>query len=520
MSFGATYYVDATTGNDNKDGLSTSNAWKTINKVNTSSFAPGDYILFKSGGVWRETLTVPGSGAEDNPITFGAYGTGSKPIINGADIVSGWTVNSGNVWRANVVTEPKMVFFNGNAGAEKTSLAELTQNQTWYWSGSILYIFSTSNPNTAYVNPGVEAGARDYGIRLSSKKHITLEGIDGDYFNKHGVYAVSSGQFTARNLTMSNTGTSAIVLINSDDVLIDSCDVSHTSRDATNVAGSCIASEGNTNLEIKNNVCLYSHGATAQGITLMNWNNENVHVHHNEVGYTLDDGIKTYGGRNILIENNEVHNVGGETGKYGTGINFYNKGDLVNYTARYNIIHDNSGVGFSANGGLSTGGVVEQVEVYGNILYNNVLGTNPPGANGQIIVYKVANVKVYENTVFGGTTNGITVESATNCEIKNNIVFENTGPDLYIRGATTNVTFDNNLYYRSDGGKLIDYYSGTDYTVETFSDYQSDKAQDLQSISVDPQLADPENKDFTPLAGSPVCGAADDGGYIGAIPCN
>ena len=37
-AWAATYYVDATNGNDNNDGLSLSTAWKTIAKVNNSNF--------------------------------------------------------------------------------------------------------------------------------------------------------------------------------------------------------------------------------------------------------------------------------------------------------------------------------------------------------------------------------------------------------------------------------------------------------------------------------------------------
>ena len=46
-----TYYIDATKGNDNNNGQSSSTAWKTIAKVNASSFNPGDQILFKKGEI-------------------------------------------------------------------------------------------------------------------------------------------------------------------------------------------------------------------------------------------------------------------------------------------------------------------------------------------------------------------------------------------------------------------------------------------------------------------------------------
>jgi hypothetical protein len=81
--WGATYYVDQTGGLDTNVGTATDNAWKTIAKVNDNTFAAGDFILFKKGETWAETLTVPSSGADGNPITFGVYGTGANPVIDG-----------------------------------------------------------------------------------------------------------------------------------------------------------------------------------------------------------------------------------------------------------------------------------------------------------------------------------------------------------------------------------------------------------------------------------------------------
>ncbi|MDB5254230.1 MAG: hypothetical protein JWL80_296, partial [Parcubacteria group bacterium] len=95
----ATYYV-ANAGNDSCDGTSQtigtsgSCSWKTIAKVNTYSFNPGDSILFNKGDTWREQLTVPSSGTAGSPITFGAYGTGANPKILGSAAVSTWTNNT------------------------------------------------------------------------------------------------------------------------------------------------------------------------------------------------------------------------------------------------------------------------------------------------------------------------------------------------------------------------------------------------------------------------------------------
>jgi hypothetical protein len=86
----ATYYVDATGGDDAKDGLSQVNAWKTMVKVNGEAFVAGDIVLFKRGETWTGTaLTITWSGAVGNPITFGAYGSGARPVIDGNNVVNG-----------------------------------------------------------------------------------------------------------------------------------------------------------------------------------------------------------------------------------------------------------------------------------------------------------------------------------------------------------------------------------------------------------------------------------------------
>ena len=86
-SLAATYYIDATEGNDSYSGTSQSAAWKTITKVNGSNFSPGDQILFKRGETWTgTTLSISSDGAEGNHINIGVYGTGDKPIIDGTGL--------------------------------------------------------------------------------------------------------------------------------------------------------------------------------------------------------------------------------------------------------------------------------------------------------------------------------------------------------------------------------------------------------------------------------------------------
>jgi len=54
-SFAGIFYVDPA-GNDSNSGTSPAAPWRTVAKVNASVFQPGDKVVFKSGGLWRETL--------------------------------------------------------------------------------------------------------------------------------------------------------------------------------------------------------------------------------------------------------------------------------------------------------------------------------------------------------------------------------------------------------------------------------------------------------------------------------
>ncbi len=88
------YYVDATAGDDSAAGTSEGAAWRTIAKINASTFSPGDTIRFKCGEVWREEMTVPSSGSAGSPITFTKYGTGANPIVKKTSLYNGWWESS------------------------------------------------------------------------------------------------------------------------------------------------------------------------------------------------------------------------------------------------------------------------------------------------------------------------------------------------------------------------------------------------------------------------------------------
>ncbi len=76
------FYISSTDGNDSNNGLSPDSAWKSLNKVNSTSFCSGDKILFKSGSQFTGRLHLKNSGSLGAPIVIDMYGDGSKPRID------------------------------------------------------------------------------------------------------------------------------------------------------------------------------------------------------------------------------------------------------------------------------------------------------------------------------------------------------------------------------------------------------------------------------------------------------
>lgn len=123
------YYVD-NIGDDDNTGTSAAFAWQTISKVNSFPFLPGDYIYFKSGGIWNEKLIIPITG-----IAIGAYGTGNKPIITALKAITGFTDTGDNIWVADVpesVPSLNTVLIDGDMRAKgrypNTGWLTLTKN--------------------------------------------------------------------------------------------------------------------------------------------------------------------------------------------------------------------------------------------------------------------------------------------------------------------------------------------------------------------------------------------------------
>jgi hypothetical protein len=98
-----TYYVDNAVGQNGADsnaGTSLSAPFLTIQKA-ASIAEPGDVVDILAG-TYRETVVPAHSGTATAPITYQPY-NGQKVVIDGTNLVSGWTQYSGNIYETSAM---------------------------------------------------------------------------------------------------------------------------------------------------------------------------------------------------------------------------------------------------------------------------------------------------------------------------------------------------------------------------------------------------------------------------------
>jgi parallel beta-helix repeat protein len=479
---GATYYLDATGGNDFNDGMSPVSAWRTISKVNSASFNPGDSILFKRGEVWREQLKVPSSGSEGNPITFGAYGEGEKPIINGAEVVTGWTQYSGGIYSASISWTTNQVFEDGKRLQKSDSLSVMS-NGTWYLDdpADTLYVwcFDDSNPSTRTIEVSRYGGTYNGLVYVGYTPYIVVK-----YFNIK--YSSSRGIFSLGHHTM----------IENNSVLYSYADGIYL--DFWNGAGADYSI-------VNNNECSYNNApyirwagsgkvyyiGLGQAITVRA---SYVIVSNNIVSYNGNIGIDAYlGSTNGKICNNLV---------FGNLLNGIYLDGASSTDVYNNVVYDNglniwSGIALASEEGYP----VEYNRVYHNIVYDNFVGL-------AIDQGEVLNSSIINNVFLNNKYRAVYISNAYAANHKGNIfknnIFVGKGVLFHLLEAfSKNNTFDYNDWYRINGDKVL-MYEGVEYTL---TDFFSLTGQDVHSMSQDPMFVDQNNKNFHLQSTSPCIDA-------------
>jgi len=493
----ANYYVDATLGDDGNPGTQIQ-PWRTVSKVNSTSFSAGDNIYFKRGETWRETLTVPSSGSDGNPITFGAYGSGDSPIITGLEVVdsSDWVGPDANGEYTYSTTTNCVVFAEDGEFIPEGVAGSLSAGEWDYDSDAgILYYKPSSGTPSDHVT---ERGERNQAIFLTGKSYIKLENLDarGNNNLSNSCLEVTG---TGNNIEVNNC---VVKIAYNVGVLFDS-DISNSTIQNTEVAQ-----------------------CTNRGIWLKGSDLEalDCHVHHIGQGNLIDshdrEGISV-GGSNNVVESCRVHDCGHPSaGNSQSGWGILLHGDAGGNTVRYNTVYniDHIGIGiFQSND-----------KAYYNIIHHcGIKATADEGYFGGIrIKGDISGIEVYNNVVYKCSDNtsignehygaGILIFAAADetltVTLKNNIVaFNEANYDLVVREmdvtAQINLTSDYNCFYRSGGAKF--HYDGSE---KTFFEYQSASGQDQHSITQNPSFVDADYYDFHLQPTSPCIDAGTDVG--------
>lgn len=544
-SWAATYYVDPA-GNNNNSGLSTASAWKTLSKVQDFSyrtgFRPGDNILLKRGGVWRERLITYSSGAEGQPITFDAYGSGAKPKILSSRNDLTWTSIGANLWatptlnltpNSNVgfilltaeVTDPVI---GVNVGKVVQNASDLDTEGEFFWEAMpqlgatygrvVIYTTHASGPAVRW--PLMEVGTGDRGVHILNQSYITVRNIDARYG--------TGGSFRIGEL--------------SHHITLDACEASYGGGTQTAIlgmrAGDIVKIDtGSHDVVVQN--CRVSNAWEA-GISMEAWRSGDVIYNITVANNTVDrcsigiaantpyyDGITNTEMYNIYIRGNTVTNSGyGWTTpamcSHGIGIWCYQNERAPlslhdcfiehNYVDKFAwngirlfkgqyIVDSNeivNGTGVYVDGAydrpsaitLHGGSANDTVgDTYGTIAYNLVHNNSTCGIffvnNTPSAQYQV---EVFNNTFFNNGTSAypnFNVYTANNVAIRNNIFYSTVSIPFAVESANQIVS-DYNCFYAPSGPMIK--WRTTTYTLAQFANYRAASQQDAHSYAADPRF--------------------------------
>lgn len=551
---GATYYVDSSKGSDENNGLSETSPWKTLAKINSSQFAPGDIILLRRGEIWREQLNFPSSGSPGAPVVIDAYGSGEVPLISGADLVSAesWSPCKpcgANIWEAPVQVKPNVVLFEGAKGNRKSASTELSSPGDWFWDSGTLYIFSHEVPSAAFRHPGIESGARSSGLNLTGIANVTVKNISISganavpYGDGAGIWAITvhlEGP-TPANLTISNVSVS-------------------------NGAGDGIHIENANQCSLDS---LLVHDNEGAGIELYHSNGKfpinsgsitNSEVHHNGfngiflVGCPRGERCRSVVHPDGLIITN-IRITGNKVHDNGAGIYLHETNDSVisGNVAYSNTNTSRKGEGYCVGLSGSSSNIVEKNDCYKARLAGIELsidtGRPPFGSSENIIRYNVVHDdgthgiftnydpsqhnQILHNLIYNHPQGACIMANFIRHEIENNTCFNSRiGIHLYVSATTRktgSITAKNNIIVNSSLHHILIEngvdgpfdFSGNDYFPDgpaafnwkgsqfDFAGWRNISRQDGQSILGDPafKAAVPgQPSEFVLRPGSPARG--------------
>lgn len=502
-----TYYVDATNGKDTNSGTSPAFPWKTIAKLNATTFAAGDTVLLCRDCIWREQWTWKGSGGTaGNVITVDAYGAGNQPQIRGTEFLTGWTLNSGSIYQVsytNAITTVLLIE-DGVIATKVGSLGAIVSPGQFYADdiNHIIYYraLHSDSPNTHLM----EVGGRNNCISCSNAAYLAFNNLylHGAGGSSGGCLKCAPTTAQSSNITINNcevdyaayTGVWFSYFADNpglDNIHITNCNIHHNyilgahidPQDAahrfTNVSitGSHIHHNGNLTSGLHG---CYVRFTQAPIIT----DNE---IDHNVGSINISGGLYMASSPNSYLRRNRVHD------NYQTGVHWDVNSN--GFDCQYNLTWGHTHQGFMIEEHYRADGTSLLAH---NLSFNDICGVLiGPGLN----IHVVTGVTIVNNIFYNEFTRAVGIDTTN--------------------GGLPSDSFDNTVDYNiynvnpnGDGALMQTIAPGANYT---FAQWQAFTGWDAHSQNVDPQLVNYVNdgtgnyhlKSSSPAIGAGIATSAD-----------
>jgi hypothetical protein len=514
----ATYFV-SNEGDDSASGTSPTSPWRTIDKVNRSSFEAGDAILFRRGDTWREALSITWSGEAGAYITFGAYGQGARPRILGSERAEGWTAVPGhpNVWQTgNALAEPNVgkassIFFGEHDGRTTWGRVQQTdatprcgsgysllqQEYDWCWENGRIFAYAPGDPGARHAF--VEVPQRRAAISMPSHapaEYVTIDGLELMYATMYGYDDGWPMDSEVHGLNIQNCSIGYIGI-----------------QGGSSAMGLQI---WHSDMVVRNNVI---HDAGRRNISYNVYLDSGRSRSNLKFQRVLFDGNVLYHGFHTT-----GFDISCEPGTAGATL-----GDVFDdFTIRNNFVWDDPAADPMDNpNDFTSMGIYlyGEAALFTNFrVYNNVVKDIKQKL---LVLHNVTDTAVFNNTFYGMNERAgnletgpayrgmVTVSGAPqDLSFDNNIVYGNVASSqfhlqcvTFSGSAASGVTsMDHNLYFQEHGDQpLVSTPSGS-YTMAEWTEYlQSGLGFDQDSPTpANPAFVDPANDDFGLSPGSPA----------------
>jgi hypothetical protein len=349
LELGRSYYVDSSIGDDGNSGNSPDTAWKTLARVNSTAFAPGDHILFKSRRAWTGQLWPKGSGTAGHPIVIDKYGGNAKPVVNAAGRAEDAVLlKNQQYWEINNLE----ITNTGRSPGTRRGVNLVAEN-----SGDLHHLYlrnldihDVNGSNTEKVNGGISyhcvgdvkpSRFVDLHIENNRIRHVDRSGIFGWSSHWTRTKWYPSLGVVIRGNVLDDIGGDGIVNVATDGALVEYNVVAHASQRSQDYnVGIWPWSADNTVVQY-NEVYGTRGQHDAEGFD-SDWNSRNTIIQYN---YSHDND-----GGFLLICNEGSQNPNDSAGNVGT---------IVRYNVSQNDHHR----------GIKLSGPVKNTLIYNNTIY-------------------------------------------------------------------------------------------------------------------------------------------------------